>query len=51
MLHLLHTYPRHIEEFEGCREMTPCSSCTGGKDSAQRAVRKLVRFITREDER
>lgn len=44
------TYPRHIEEFEGCREMTLCLSCI----EAARIIlgcEEPVRFITREDER
>lgn len=44
------TYPRHTEEFEGCREMSLCLSCI----EAARIIlgcRETVRFITREDER
>lgn len=43
------TYPRHTEEFEGCREMSLCLSCI----EAARIIlgcRETVRFITREDE-
>ena len=43
-------YPRHIEEFEGCREMTLCLSCI----EAARIIlgcEEPVRFITREDDR
>lgn len=44
------TYPRHIEEFEGVREMSLCLSCI----EAARMVlgcREPVRFLTREDDR
>lgn len=44
------TYPRHIEEFEGCREISLCMSCI---EAAKLILgcREPVRFITKEDER
>lgn len=44
------TYPRHIEEFEGCREYSLCLSCI---EAAKLILgcREKVRFLTREDER
>ena len=44
------TYPRHIEEFEGCREMTLCLSCIEAAKIIL-GCEEPVRFITREDER
>ena len=43
-------YPRHAEEFEGCRELSLCISCM----EAARIVlgcQEPVRFLTREDDR
>ena len=44
------TYPRHIEEFEGCREISLCMSCI---EAAKLILgcEEPVRFITKEDER
>lgn len=44
------TYPRHIEEFEGCREMTLCLSCIEAATIIL-GCEEPVRFLTREDER
>ena len=44
------TYPRHIEEFEGCREMTLCLSCIEAAKIIL-GCEEPVRFLTREDER
>lgn len=44
------SYPRHVEEFEGCREISLCLSCI----QAARIILgsdEPVRFITREDGR
>lgn len=44
------TYPRHVEEFEGVREISLCMSCI----EAARIIlscEEPVRFLTREDER
>lgn len=44
------TYPRHIEEFEGAREISLCLSCI----EAARIIlgcEEPVRFLTREDDR
>ena len=42
------TYPRHIEEFEGCREISLCMSCI---EAAKLILgsEEPVRFITKED--
>ncbi len=44
------TYPRHIEEFEGCREVSLCMSCIEAA-SLILGCREKVSFITKEDGR
>lgn len=44
------TYPRHIEEFEGCREVSLCMSCM---EAAKLILgcEEPVSFLTKEDEK